>query len=55
MKGSKNKIKNWILPNTKLIHDEFVSGIHKAEEGPFYSVPESMKHFEEWLKARKTK
>jgi len=55
MKSTLNNTKNWILPNTKLTHDEFISGIHKAEEGPFYSVQESMKHFEEWLKARKTK
>ncbi len=52
-KKSKKKEKNWSLPGTKLTQDEFEEGIRKAEEGPFYTVQESMEHFESWMKNRK--
>jgi hypothetical protein len=56
MKTVKPKVeKNWALPGIKLTHEEFIEGIHKAEEGPFYTVQESMQHFEKWLKTRKKK
>ena len=38
-----------------LTESEFIQGIEKAEKGPFYSVQESMKRFETWLKKREKK
>jgi predicted transcriptional regulator len=46
------KEKSWALPGVKLTHEEFVAGIRKAEEGPFYTIEESMEHFEQWMKSR---
>jgi len=54
-KKLKSKVKNWVLPDTKLTQEEFVSGIQKAEEGPFFTVQESMEHFELWVKIRERK
>ncbi len=34
---------------------EFFEGIKSAEEGPFYTVQESMNHFEKWLKEKEKK
>ncbi|MCF8360759.1 MAG: hypothetical protein K9H26_18535 [Prolixibacteraceae bacterium] len=44
--------KNWTSPNYSLTQEEFVTGIQKAEKGPFHSVQQSMDHFETWLKSR---
>lgn len=51
----KNDVKNWILPENSLSQDEFLSGIKQAEEGPFFTVQESMENFEQWLKSREKK
>lgn len=51
----KKDVKNWILPETSLSQDEFLSGIKQAEEGPFFTVQESMENFEQWLKSREKK
>ncbi len=51
----KKDIKNWILPENSLSQDEFLSGIKQAEEGPFFTVQESMENFEQWLKSREKK
>ncbi|MDP3434293.1 MAG: hypothetical protein Q8T04_15205 [Bacteroidota bacterium] len=51
----KKDIKNWILPGNSLSQDEFLSGIKQAEEGPFFTVQESMENFEQWLKSREKK
>jgi predicted transcriptional regulator len=51
----KKDIKNWILPENSLSQDEFLSGINQAEEGPFFTVQESMENFEQWLKSRERK
>lgn len=51
----KNELKNWTTPDQSLSHDELMSGILKAEEGPFYTVQESMENFERWLKTREKK
>lgn len=48
----KDVLKNWTTPGNSLSHDEFMVGILKAEEGPLYTVQESMENFERWLKAR---
>lgn len=59
MKAMKTKKKaaekNWTMPGVKLTHEEFLEGIRKAEEGPFYTVEESMDHFDKWLKSREKK
>lgn len=47
----KKDFKNWILPGNSLSQDEFLSGILKAEEGPFFTVQESMENFEQWMKS----
>jgi len=55
MKEIKTKVQpqdsgNWLLPDNSLSHSEFISGIKKAENGPFYTVQESMEHFEKWIR-----
>jgi hypothetical protein len=55
IKDQKKSFKNWILPGNSLSQDEFLFGISKAEEGPFYTVQESMENFEQWLKSRERK
>ena len=52
LEDQKNDIKNWILPENSLSQDEILAGILKAEEGPFYTVQESMENFEQWMKSR---
>ena len=53
--AQKKELKNWTTPDNSLSHDELLSGISKAEEGPFYTVQESMENFEQWLKSRERK
>ena len=55
IEDQKKNFKNWILSGNSLSQDEFLSGILKAEEGPFYTVQESMENFEQWLKSRERK
>ena len=55
IEDQKKNINNWILLGNSLTQDEFLSGILKAEEGPFYTVQESMENFEQWLKSRERK
>ncbi len=55
IKVQKTDCKNWTVTDTNLTHEEFLAGIQKAEEGPFYSVQESMENFEQWLKSREKK
>ncbi len=52
---TKEKIKdpeNWILPGNTMSQDELIAGIREAENGPFYTIQESMEHFEQWLKTK---
>ena len=51
----KKDFNNWILPGNPLSQGEFLSGIKQAEEGPFFTVQESMENFERWLKSREKK
>ena len=44
--------KNWSLPGVKLTHEEFLAGIKKAEEGPFYSPEEFESRFDKWKKEK---
>jgi hypothetical protein len=46
------KEKSWVLPGVKLTHKEFLEGIRKAEEGPFYTPEEFEKRFEQWKKEK---
>ncbi len=46
------KEKNWVIPGVKLTHKEFIEGIKKAEEGPFYTPEEFEKRFEKWKKEK---
>jgi len=34
------KEKSWALPGVNLTHKEFLEGIKKVEEGPFYTFEE---------------
>jgi hypothetical protein len=45
--------KNWALPGVKLTHEEFIAGIKKAEEGPFYSLDEIKALRAQWRNQRK--
>jgi len=50
-----NELNNWTTPDQLLSHDEFMYGIAKAEEGPFFTVQESMENFERWMKSKEKK
>ena len=56
MKTVKNKKKteekNWALPGVKLTHEEFMEGIRKAEEGPFFTPEEFESRFAKWKKEK---
>ena len=54
IKEQDNKDLRWVRPG-KIEHDAFLKGIAEAEKGPFFSVQESMKNFENWLKNREKK
>jgi hypothetical protein len=45
--------KDWATPGVKLTHEEFVAGIHKAEEGPFYSLEEVQIIRKQWREKKK--
>ena len=45
--------KNWTLPGVNLTLDEFVAGIHKAEEGPFYTLEEMKILRNQWRNSKK--
>ena len=47
--------KSWIQAGTCMTQQEFEKEIKKAEKGPFLSVQESMKNFEQWLTEREKK
>ena len=40
IKTKETKEKDWTRPGVKLTYDEFMAGIKKAEEGPFYTFKE---------------
>ena len=54
-KESQPPVKTWILPDNNLTHDDIITGIKLAEEGPFHTIQESMEHFELWLKENEKK
>ena len=45
--------KDWTTPGVKLTHEEFVAGIRKAEEGPFYSLEEVQIIRKQWREKKK--
>jgi hypothetical protein len=45
--------KNWTHQGVKLTHEEFVAGIKKAEDGPFYTFEEMQELRKQWRKQRK--
>ena len=49
------KEKNWTLPGVNLTQEEFVAGIHKAEEGPFYSLEEMQSIRTQWRNSKKNR
>ena len=50
----KEKIeKNWVLPGVNLTHEEFMAGINKAEEGPFYTFEEVKIMRNKWRTSKK--
>jgi hypothetical protein len=44
--------KNWTHPGVKLTHEEFMAGIRKAEEGPFFTLDEIKAKMQEWKRNR---
>jgi hypothetical protein len=46
--------KDWTRPGVKLTQDEFISGIKKAEEGPFYTFEEMKELRKQWRSQRKS-
>ncbi len=60
MKEVKPKVKppaseNWLLPDNQLSQNDLISGIKNAENVPFWTVQESMEHFEQWLREKEKK
>jgi hypothetical protein len=51
--GKSVKEKSWVLPGVKLTHREFIDGIRKAEEGPFYTLEEIKEMRKQWRSSRK--
>jgi len=49
------KEKNWTLPGVNLTHEEFVAGINKAEEGPFYTLEEMQTIRNQWRDSKKNR
>jgi hypothetical protein len=47
------KEKNWSIPGVNLTHEEFVAGIHKAEEGPFYTLEQMQTIRNQWRDSKK--
>ena len=52
LKTKETKEINWALPNQTVSHNEFMSAIHKAEEGSFYTLEEIKGKMTEWKKSR---
>jgi len=48
-------LENRFTSGEALTESEFMQGIESAEKGSFYTVQESMKRFESWLKKRAKK
>ncbi len=49
---NETKEKSWALPGVELTQEEFVAGIRKAEEGPFYTREEFESRFAKWKKEK---
>ena len=48
-----NKAKNLVTPvDQPLSEAQLISEVEKAEKGPFISVEEGMKDFEQWIETR---
>ena len=48
MKTKKDKSDNLATPGKPMSQKKFASLIKEAEEGEFYTLEESKRHFEEW-------
>lgn len=53
MRTIKTKEINWAIPKQTVTHSDLMAAIESAEKGPFYTVTQSMQHYEQWLKMRK--
>jgi len=48
--------KNLVRPTSKpLTEQELIDEIRKAESGPFFTIQEGMKDFEQWLQVKESK
>ena len=54
-KDTEKKRIKWATHGQTITQEEFVQAIREAEKGPFYSIQESMNHFEQWLNSRENK
>ena len=52
---NENEETNWALPGVFLTTEEFVAGIHLAEEGPFYTLEEVHILRNQWRNSKKDK
>lgn len=52
-KTKETKEKDWTRPGEKLTHEEFMDGIKKAEEGPFYTLEEMQELRQQWRNQKK--
>lgn len=46
---------NWAFPGVNLTPEEFVAGIHLAEQGPFYTLEEVQILRNQWRNSKKDK
>ena len=50
MKTKKENSENYAIPGKPMSQKKFASLIKEAEEGEFYTLEESKKHFDDWRK-----
>ena len=50
MKATEDKHNNLATPGKPMSQKKFTTLIKEAEDGDFYTLDESKKHFEEWRK-----
>ena len=54
-KDIEKKKTNLAIPGQTVSKEELVQSIREAEKGPFYTIQESMNHFDQWLNSRENR
>ena len=54
IKIKQSKEKKWVLPGLKLTHKEFIEGVKRSEQGPFYTLDEIKEMRRKWRSSRES-